>query len=70
IKNSLRSNRFDMDFNKKFNPLRFSNDLQSRPAHQTPGHTAKSGNSRVNPGFSYRWLSGKIKRIQRFQPAV
>ena len=29
-----------MAFNEKFNPLRFSNGLQSRTAHQTPEHTA------------------------------
>jgi len=34
-----------MAFNEKFNPLRFSNGLQSRPEHQMPEHTAKCGNS-------------------------
>ena len=31
IHNSLRSDRFDMPFNEKFDPLRFTNSLQSRP---------------------------------------
>jgi len=40
-----------MAFNEKLNPLRLSNDLQSRPAHQTPEYAAKYGNSRTRlPG--------------------
>ena len=32
----MRSDRFDMTFNEKFNSPRFSNGLQSRSGHQTP----------------------------------
>ena len=46
IKNSLRSDRFDMTFNEKFNSPRFSNGLQSRPEHQMPERTATCGNSK------------------------
>ena len=35
-----------MAFNEKFNPLRFSNGLQSHPEHQMPERTVTCGNSK------------------------
>uniref|UniRef100_UPI00388F0CE5 hypothetical protein n=1 Tax=Enterocloster sp. TaxID=2719315 RepID=UPI00388F0CE5 len=47
IKNSLRSDRFDMALNEKFYPLSHSNSLQSRSEGRTETSLLAGGGGRV-----------------------